>query len=153
MYKRQPQALVKIKKLEAERDGFASMTLRMEAQLQHKDQELERMGNELAQSRQREAEKDAYIATLLEHVAQGVKKGWQVEELQRMIFGRRSERFVPVEGEKPAATQLVLGDDFSTPCDLTTTDTPDETTGDMYGSKEVTSPVSYTHLDVYKRQI
>jgi transposase len=140
-----PQALVKIKKLEAERDGFASMTLRMEAQLQHKDQELERMGNELAQSRQREAEKDAYIATLLEHVAQGVKKGWQVEELQRMIFGRRSERFVPVEGGKPAATQLVLGDDFSTPCDLTTTDTPDETTGDMYGSKEVTSPTSRKH--------
>ena len=108
-----PQALEKIKKLETGRDGFVSMTLRMESQLQHKDQELEQLRAELAQSRQRETEKDNYIASLLEQVAEGVRKGWQVEELQRMIYGRRSERYIPEVPMDPAATQLSLGDDFA----------------------------------------
>lgn len=108
-----PQALEKIKKLETERDGFVSMTLRMESQLQQKDRELEQLHGELAQSRQREREKDNYIAALLEQVAEGVRKGWQVEELQRMIYGRRSERYIPEEPGRTDATQLSLGDDFS----------------------------------------
>ena len=108
-----PQALEKIKKLETGREGFVSMTLRMESQLQHKDQELEQLRAELAQSRQRETEKDNYIASLLEQVAEGVRKGWQVEELQRMIYGRRSERYIPEVPMDPAATQLSLGDDFA----------------------------------------
>ena len=108
-----PQALEKIKKLETEREGFVSMTLRMESQLQHKDGQLEQLRAELALSRQRETEKDNYIASLLEQVAEGARKGWQVEELQRMIYGRRSERYIPEVPADPAATQLSLGDDFA----------------------------------------
>ena len=108
-----PQALEKIKKLEAEQQGFVSMTLRMDGQLQQKEQELAVVRGELAQALKREAEKDAYIASLMEQVAEGVKKGWQVEELQRMIFGRRSERFIAEGPQTASATQLSLGDDFS----------------------------------------
>jgi len=107
-----PQALEKINKLETEREGFVSLTLRMESQLQQKDQELQQLRAELALSGQRETEKDKYIASLLDQVAEGVRKGWQVEELQRMIYGRRSERYIPEVPADPAATQLSLGDDF-----------------------------------------
>ncbi len=82
------------------------MALRTEGQLQQKDQELDNLRRELQ-------EKEAYITSLLEQVAEGVKKGWQVEELQRMIFGRRSERFVPTEPDNAGITQLTLGDDFT----------------------------------------
>jgi transposase len=108
-----PQALEKIKRLEADKDGLVSITVRMEGQLQQKDQELDGLRRELQEARDREVEKETYIASLMEQVAEGVKKGWQVEELQRMIFGRRSERFISIEPDKSSTTQLTLGSDFT----------------------------------------
>ncbi|HEX3642474.1 MAG TPA: IS66 family transposase, partial [Ktedonobacteraceae bacterium] len=57
--------------------------------------------------------KEEAISSLLEQVAEGVRKGWQIEELQRMIYGRRSERFILEEPADAAAIQLSLGDDFA----------------------------------------
>ncbi len=118
-----PQALEKIKQLEAAQEGFVSITLRMDGQLQQKDQELNGLRRELQEARERLSEKEAYIASLMEQVAEGVKKGWQVEELQRMIFGRRSERFIPTEPDSAGITQLTLGDDFTIVPEGTGTDT------------------------------
>src|ERR1700737_1736042 len=106
-----PQALEKIKQLEVAQEVFVSVTLRMDGQLQQKDQELGDLRRELQETRERLSKQEAYIASLLEQVAEGVKKGWQVEELQRMIFGRRSERFIPTEPDRSGITQLTLGDD------------------------------------------
>jgi len=55
--------------------------------------------------------------SLLQQVAEGIKKGWQMEDLQRMIFGRRSERFVPTDAPNSNTTQLTLGTDFEQPAD------------------------------------
>lgn len=116
------QALEKIKQLEAEQKVFVSMALRTEGQLQQKDQELALLRQELQGALEREAEKETYIASLMEQVAEGVKKGWQVEELQRMIFGRRSERFIATEPDKSSTTQLTLGNDFISAQEVIQTD-------------------------------
>jgi transposase len=108
-----PQALEKIKKLETEQQTLVSINARTEQLLQHKEQEVADLRVALQAAQQQNEQKDAEIALLLEQVAEGVKKGWRVEELQRMIYGRRSERFIPDQPAGPAATQLSLGDDFS----------------------------------------
>lgn len=59
--------------------------------------------------------------SLLEQVAEGIKKGWQMEDLQRMIFGRRSERFVPTDAANSNTTQLILGTDFEQPSETMAT--------------------------------
>jgi transposase len=53
--------------------------------------------------------------SLLQQVAEGIKKGWQMQDLQRMIFGRKSERFVPTDAVSSDTTQLTLGKDFEQP--------------------------------------
>jgi transposase len=108
-----PQALEKIKKLETEQQTLVSIYIRTEQLLQQKEQEVAALHMALENAQQQNNQKDAEITLLLEQVAEGVKKGWQVEELQRMIYGRRSERFIPQEPLGPAATQLSLGNDFA----------------------------------------
>ena len=108
-----PQALEKIKKLETEQQALVSLNIRSEQLLQQKEQEVVELRVALQDAQQQNKQKDTEIALLLEQVAEGVKKGWQVEELQRMIYGRRSERYIPEVPADPAATQLSLGDDFA----------------------------------------
>jgi len=108
-----PQALEKIKKLETEQQVLVSINIRSEQLLQQKEQEVAELRLALQDAQQQNKQKDTEIAMLLEQVAEGVKKGWQVEELQRMIYGRRSERYIPEVPADPAANQLSLGDDFA----------------------------------------
>lgn len=117
-----PQALEKIKKLETEQQALVSINIRTEQLVQQKEQEVIELRAALQDALQQLKQKEAYIDSLLEQVAEGVRKGWQVEELQRMIYGRRSERFVPEAPGRTDATQLSLGDDFaaSAPAEVST---------------------------------
>ena len=130
-----PQALAEIKDLKA-------AALQLQADRQAERIVLARVIMELEEERKKTAalsgqlqQKDAYILSLettitdlqaerqslLQQVAQAVQKGWQLEDLQRMIFGTRSERFVPTEPASAATSQLTLGHDFEPPADQTGT--------------------------------
>jgi hypothetical protein len=131
-----PQALEKIKKLESEQQALVSINIRTEQLVQQKEQEVVQLQAALRDALQQLKQKEAYISSLLEQVAEGVRKGWQVEELQRMIYGRRSERYIPDVPLDPAATQLSLGDDFAAavpaevstvPVEESTADAPTQT--------------------------
>ena len=87
--------------LEKERTQVASLQKLLET----KDAYIQTLESRIADL---EAEKES----LYKEAAEGIKKGWQLEDLQRMIFGRRSERFVPVSPVNAATTQLTLGKDF-----------------------------------------
>ena len=76
-----PQALEKIKKLETEQQVLVSINIRSEQLLQQKEQEVAELRVALQDAQQQNKQKDIEIALLLEQVAEGVKKGWQVEEL------------------------------------------------------------------------
>jgi transposase len=52
------------------------------------------------------------IARMQEQVEEGIGKGWQLEELKAMLFGKRSERFVPAEEEVKVAIQQTFGPEF-----------------------------------------
>lgn len=108
-----PEALEKIKKLEAGQQALLSINIRTEQLLQQKEQESEELQAALQDALQQNKQQQDYINSLLEQVAEGVRKGWQVEELQRMIYGRRSERFIPEGPDPTEATQLSLGEDFA----------------------------------------
>lgn len=125
-----PQALEKIKKLESEQQALVSINIRSEQLMQQKEQEMMQLQAALQDALEQLKQKEAYIGSLLEQVAEGVRKGWQVEELQRMIYGRRSERYIPEVATDPAATQLSLGDDFAAavPAEVSTVPEADPTT-------------------------
>ena len=117
-----PQALEKIKKLETEQQALVSINIRTEQLVQQKEQEVVELRAALQDALQQLKQKEAYIDSLLEQLAEGVRKGWQVEELQRMIYGRRSERFIPEDAGRTDTTQLSLGGDFaaSVPAEVAT---------------------------------
>lgn len=54
----------------------------------------------------------ARIAGMQEKVDEGIVKGWQLAELKGMLFGKRSERFVPAEEEVKVAIQQTFGPEF-----------------------------------------
>lgn len=65
------------------------------------------------------AAKDRLIETLQEELArvseqmeEGLRKGWQLDQLRDILFGKRSEKFIPATGETQAAIQQTLGVDF-----------------------------------------
>lgn len=54
----------------------------------------------------------ARIAGMQEKVDEGIVKGWQLAELKAMLFGKRSERFVPAEEAVKTAVQQTFGPEF-----------------------------------------
>lgn len=83
------------------------------------------LNSQLNQARQIITYKDALLTDTLKLVAdlenrnedmllkveEGIKKGWQLEDLQRMMFGRKSEKFIP-ENSSVTAIQPTLGPEF-----------------------------------------
>lgn len=76
----------------------------------------------LSQAQELLLDKDAQIATLQSTIAgmqqkveQAILKGWQLEELRAMLFGKRSEKFIPDSGDTRTAIQQTLGADFDSP--------------------------------------
>ena len=52
------------------------------------------------------------LADLQQKVEEGIRKGWQLEELRTMLFGQRSEKFIPDPTDTRTAIQQTLGPDF-----------------------------------------
>jgi transposase len=52
------------------------------------------------------------LADLQQKVEDSLRKEWQLKELQTMLFGQRSEKFVPESAATQAAIQQTLGADF-----------------------------------------
>jgi len=57
----------------------------------------------------------ATIAGMQQKVEEGILKGWQLDELRTMLFGKRSEKFIPDAGDTRAAVQQTLGAEFDGP--------------------------------------
>lgn len=53
-------------------------------------------------------------AVLLEKVEEGLKKGWQLDEFKRMLFGKKSERYTAYSSDITSGTQSSLGNVFDT---------------------------------------
>ncbi len=49
---------------------------------------------------------------LLAKVAEGIRKGWQLEEFTNMLFGKKSERFTQYSDDAKHGRQLSLGEVF-----------------------------------------
>ena len=77
------------------------ISLDKDKQLEQKDELIASLGQELARMR--------------EQMEEGLRKGWQLQELQQMLFGKRSERFIPDAGDTKIALQQTLGRDFDHP--------------------------------------
>ncbi|MEJ7830830.1 MAG: IS66 family transposase [Segetibacter sp.] len=87
--------------LEKERQQVASL----QKLLEQRDAYIHNLESRIADL---EAERES----LYKQAAEGMKKGWQLEDLQRMLFGRRSERFVSANSANADTTQLTLGKGF-----------------------------------------
>lgn len=74
------------------------ISLDKDVQLRDKDQLIVSLQQELVRMR--------------EQMEEGLRKGWQLQELQQMLFGKRSERFMPDAADTKAALQQTLGPDF-----------------------------------------
>jgi transposase len=70
-----------------------------------KDEVIRSQGDQIAGLQQT-------IADMQEKMEEGIKKGWQLDELKRMLFGKRSERFIAEEQETKNAIQQTFGADF-----------------------------------------
>lgn len=137
-----PQALQEIENLkvasvelqqnrQAERIVFARVIMDLEAerkQVADLQKLLEQKDAYIHTLESRIADLEAERESLYKEAAEGMKKGWQLEDLQRMIFGRRSERFVPASPVNAATTQLTLGKDFEPLADEVAVPAPSTTT-------------------------
>jgi transposase len=72
-----------------------------------KDHQIVELKQEVEQLRQQ-------VAELLSKVEEGVNKEYQLKELQTILYGQRSERFVPETEAIQTAIQQTLGPDFDT---------------------------------------
>jgi len=137
-----PQALEEIEYLKAASRGLDENRQAERIVFARVIMDLEEERKQVASLQKLLEQKDAYIHTLESRIAdleaereslykeaaEGMKKGWQLEDLQRMIFGRRSERFVPVSPINAATTQLTLGKDFEPTADEVIVPAPSTTT-------------------------
>jgi hypothetical protein len=55
---------------------------------------------------------DEEKAALLEKLEEAIKKGWQLDEFKRMLFGKKSERYTAYSSDITAVVQPSLGKDF-----------------------------------------
>jgi transposase len=77
----------------------------------------------LSNEQERGIDKDRLIASLEKTVAElqealaskadeALRKDWRLKELQEMLFGQRSEKFIPDQAATQTAIQQTLGDEF-----------------------------------------
>ena len=100
------------KALAQERSVYGRVTYELTTKNESLNQQVEEKDKELTA-------KDNLIATLQEELArisaqmeEGLRKGWQLDQLRDILFGKRSEKFIPSPGDTQAAIQQTLGADF-----------------------------------------
>jgi transposase len=105
--------------LAQERLVYGRVTYETTAKNQVLQEEIIQINRELLQAHQMLADKDSLIASLQEELArineqveEGLAKGWQLDQLRDMLFGKRSEKFVPSPADTQVAIQQTLGADF-----------------------------------------
>lgn len=105
--------------LAQERLVYGRVTYEITTKNQALQEEVIQVNHELLQAQQMLVDKDSLIASLQEELArineqmeEGLAKGWQLDQLRDMLFGKRSEKFVPSLGDTQAAIQQTLGADF-----------------------------------------
>ena len=88
-------------------------------------QQKEQLSRWLAVEQQRGIDKDGQIAVLQQEndrlrqqladkEEEALRKDWQLKELQDVLYGQRSERFIPEAAATQTAIQQTLGADFDT---------------------------------------
>ena len=86
-------------------------------------EDKEQLKRWLSNEQERGIDKERLIASLEKTVAElqaalasktdeAMRKDWQLRELQEMLFGQRSEKFIPDQSATQAAIQQTLGDEF-----------------------------------------
>lgn len=100
------------KALAQERSVYGRVTYELTTKNESLNQQVEEKDKELTA-------KDHLIATLQEELAriseqmeEGLRKGWQLDQLRDILFGKRSEKFIPSPGDTQTAIQQTLGADF-----------------------------------------
>ena len=108
--------------LSQERIVYGRATYELTTKYQVSQQQAAQANRELTQAQAMLLDKDELIASLREELArineqmeEGLRKGWQLDQLRDMIFGKRSERFIPTPEDTQAAVQQTLGADFDNP--------------------------------------
>ena len=109
-----------------ERIVFTRIIQELTAESSKLREEKQQLSRWLAAEQDRGIDKDRQIAALQDIIGQlkeqlaelqqkqedGLRKEWQLKELQTMLFGQRSEKFVPEPAATQAAIQQTLGADF-----------------------------------------
>jgi len=100
------------KALAQERNVYGRVTYELTTKNESLTQQVEEKDKKLTA-------KDHLIATLQEELArvseqmeEGLRKGWQLDQLRDILFGKRSEKFIPSAGDTQAAIQQTPGADF-----------------------------------------
>ena len=100
------------KALAQERSVYGRVTYELTTKNESLNQQVEEKDKELTA-------KDHLIATLQEELAriseqmeEGLRKGWQLDQLRDILFGKRSEKFIPSPCDTQTAIQQTLGADF-----------------------------------------
>lgn len=86
------------KSLNRQLDAAHEISLDKDAQLLHKDELIAKLIGELESLRVQKEE--------------NLRKDWQLQDLQQMLFGKRSEKFIPETGNTQTTIQQTLGSDF-----------------------------------------
>jgi Transposase and inactivated derivatives len=86
------------KSLSRQLDAAHEISLDKDAQMLQKDELITKLTGELEGLRDQKEE--------------NLRKNWQLQDLQQMLFGKRSEKFIPETGNTQTAIQQTLGADF-----------------------------------------
>lgn len=105
--------------LTQERQIFSRIIQELTLENEQLKQESGKLNRQLFAANEISLDKDRLIASLQQELAcmreqmdERLRKGWQLQELQQMLFGKRSERFVPEPENIKTAIQQTLGEGF-----------------------------------------
>lgn len=112
--------------LTRERILFGKIIADLSTQLQSKTAECNDLTRYLSQAQEMLLDKDHLITslenriaelelannTMQEKVEEGIRKGWHLDELRNMLFGKRSEIYIPNNDAVNDAIQQTLGAEF-----------------------------------------
>jgi transposase len=124
------------KSLSRQLDAAHEISLDKEAQLLQKDELIAKLIGELESLREQKEE--------------NLRKDWQLQDLQQMLFGKRSEKFIPETDNTQIAIQQTLGVDF----DALEVETIIAEAGKAAGNEQLDASVEKTnrHKKRYKAQ-
>lgn len=109
--------------LTQERNVFSRIIQEVTTENSLLKQDNEQLKGWLSNEQERGLDKDRLITSLQETIAalqtalaskteDLLRKEWQLKELQQMLFGQRSEKFIPEPSSTQTAIQQTLGSDF-----------------------------------------